>query len=396
MTRIDAPARWLRVACLLLGAVLVAAGCGSAAESAAPSVASAAAATVSPTPTALVTPSPSPVDVSAVFLTTLSSPTFSSSADLSGSMTIGPLKGEISGDAAFDGKDSSMNMKIVAGSFKQDTSQIQVGDQAWAMKAPGPWLEQPKKTSTSSGSSIGDILRSLIKVTDLGIVTKSGQSLHHLQFAGANKFSGATIGLDPKGTKDSTFSLDFYATDAGVPAIMTMSGTWTQVSATADVPCSMTFDITFTNVGAPQTITPPTDVWTVYASKLGYSMAHPADWTVKTAKDEDTYAVGGQGYVYVATSSYKGSTAKFAADLKASYKKPFKGDPASQTPTALGGVAAIRLIYQFKNSTNQDVTLVDDVVSRDGTGWEVSLVTGGGTQDIDVFDQFVATFAFTE
>ena len=80
-------------------------------------------------------------------------------------------------------------------------------------------------------------------------------------------------------------------------------------------------------------------------------MAHPADWTVKSAKGEDTYAVGGQGYVYVATSSYKGSTAKFAADLKASYKKPFKGDPASQTPTALGGVAAVRLIYQFKNSS---------------------------------------------
>lgn len=396
MARIDAPARWLTVACLALVAALLAAACGGAAQSTAPSVAPAAVATPAATPTVVPTPSPSPVDVSAVFLKTLSSSTFSSTADISGTMTIGPLRGEISGDAVFDGKDSSMNMKIVAGSFNQDTSQVQVGDKGWAMKEPGPWLEQPKKTTTTSGSSIGDILRSLIKVNDLGVVTKAGQSLHHLQFAGADKISGTLIGLDPKGTKDSTFSLDFYATDAGVPAVMTMSGTWTQVTATADVPCSMTFDIAFTDVGKPQTITPPTDVWTVYTSKLGYSMAHPADWTVTSAKGEDTYAIEGQGYVYVSTSAYKGSTAKFAADLKASYKKPFKGDPASQAPTALGGVAAIRLIYQFKNSTDQDVTIVDDVVSRDGTGWEVSLVTGGGAEDIDVFDQFVATFTFTK
>ena len=42
------------------------------------------------------------------------------------------------------------------------------------------------------------------------------------------------------------------------------------------------------------------------------------------------------------------------------------------------------------------MTVVDDVVSRDGTGWEVYLATAGGQEDIDIFDQFVATFTFTE
>jgi hypothetical protein len=36
------------------------------------------------------------------------------------------------------------------------------------------------------------------------------------------------------------------------------------------------------------------------------------------------------------------------------------------------------------------------VVSRDGTGWEVYLATGGGQEDISIFDAFVSTFTFTE
>src|SRR4029079_18620549 len=108
------------------------------------------------------------------------------------------------------------------------------------------------------------------------------------------------------------------------------------------------------------------------------------------------YAIDGQGYVYVAPTAYKGSTAKFAADLKASYTKTFKGAPAPETPKQLGGVPAIRLIYEFTNDAGQDVTVADDVVSRDGTGWEVYLATAGGSEDIDIFDTFVATLNLTQ
>jgi hypothetical protein len=377
--------------CLGVGVALVAVGCGGGTASVAPSVASAPAST----PTAV--PSPSPVDVGAAFLKTLSDPTFSSAADISGTMTVGPIDGEITGDAAFSAGDSSMTMAIDLDVLKQETSQIQVDDQKWSRKSPGPWLEDPKPAAGATGSSIGKILQSLVKVTDLGVVSKGGTSLHHLQVPGTDTMSGTLLGIDPTTTKDATFNLDFYATDAGVPAIMSLSGSWTQLSGGTEVPATMTIDIAFTDVGKPQTITAPTDVWVVYTSTaMGYSMAHPADWTVTSAKDEDTYAIDGQGYVYVATTAYKGSTAKFAADLKASYKKPFKGDPTSEKPTQLGGVAAVRLIYGFTNDTGQNVTVADDVVSRDGTGWEVYLATAGGQEDIDIFDQFVATFNFTD
>ena len=57
---------------------------------------------------------------------------------------------------------------------------------------------------------------------------------------------------------------------------------------------------------------------------------------------------------------------------------------------------ATRLVYQFTNDQGQDVTFVDDITVRDRTGWEVFLVTAGGAEDIPIFDQFVATFGFTD
>ena len=398
MSRTKAPA-WLTIATLALGATLLSA-CGGGAASAVPSVAPATAvATPQATPSqaAVATPSLTPVDVGAVFTKALSNPSFSATADLTGSMTIGALSGEIGGDAVFSGGDSSLTMTVDFDTINLETGQIQVGDQKWSRTSPGPWLEGPKAVAGSGGPTVGSMLQSLVKVTDLGVVTKAGRSLHHLQVPGMKDVSSAFFGVDPATTKDATFSLDFYATDEGVPAIMTMSGEWTQTNGATEVPTTLAVDIAFDDVGTPQTVSPPDDVWVRYTSKsMGYSMAHPADWTVSHAKNEDTYSVDGQGYVYVATSAYAGSTAKFASELKASYKKPFKGDPASETPKQLGGVPAVRLVYEFTNDTAQDVTIADDVVSRDGTGWEVYLATAGGQEDIDIFDTFVATFIFTE
>ena len=110
MSRTKAPA-WLTIAALALGAALLTTACGGgtrrAVLSAAPSAV--ASATPAPTPTAVPTPSPKPVDVGAVFMKALTDPKFSATADISGTMAVGPLSGEIGGDAVFSGGDSSMN-----------------------------------------------------------------------------------------------------------------------------------------------------------------------------------------------------------------------------------------------------------------------------------------------
>jgi len=380
-------------AALSLAAALIVAACGGATASVEPSVTPA----PTPAPTTAPTPSPTPIDVSAAFVKRMVLPGFSATATLTGTLTIGPVKGDISGTAAFSGNDSSTSMSITAGTYKQDTASVHIGSSSWSRKSPGPWLDDPKQPAGSTDKSLSTILRSLVSVTDLGVETHAGKQLHHLRSTSGNEIPGAAFGLDSASAKDAKFTLDFYATDDGSPAVMAIAGDWTQVSGATSVPTAMTFDIVLSDVGTPQTIAPPADVWVRYTSKdFGYTMAHPADWTVTSSKTEDTYAIDGQGYVYVATQPFKGSTAKFVTALEASYKKQLGQVPKSETPTTLGGQPAVRLLYEYKDKTGQDVTIADDVISRDGTGWEVLMATGGGAADVGVFDQFVSTFAFTE
>jgi hypothetical protein len=381
----------LAFASLLIAIAMASAACGGTTGSVAPS------ATPVATPTAAPTPSPTPVDVPAAFVRHVVAPNFSATAEITGDLAIGAVAGDISGDAVFSGPNSSVSLSITAGTLDQETESVTIGTSSWSRKAPGPWLEDPAKPASAPDASLGEMIRSIISVVDLGVETRGGRQLHHLRSSGGNAISGAAVGFGSADAKDPKFTLDFYATDDGTPAIMAIAGTWTQVSGDVEVPSSMTFDIAFDDIGDPQVINPPDDVWVRHTSTaLGYTMAHPADWTVESTKEEDSYRLNGQPYVFVAVTPFKGSTAKFVSALKASYAKPFGGDPASEAPTALGGQAAVRLIYQYKNDQDVDVTIADDVMSRDGSGWEVFLATDGGPEDIEVFDTFVATFAFVD
>ncbi len=377
---------------LAFACALAIAACGAPATSIAPSQV----ATAAPSATAAPTPSPSAADVSAAFVKQLVSPTFSGTATITGDMTIGPLGGDITGSGTYNGQDSNMKLTINVGTFKQETETTKIGTSTWSRKSPGPWLEVPAKAAGARDTSLGGILRSIVTVNDVGVESRDGRQLHHLQSAEGNELAAAAFGLDESAAKDAEFTLDFYATDDGTPAIMAIDGSWTQVNGATGVPATMSFDLVLDNVGEPQVIDPPEDVWVRYTSDLGYTMAHPPDWTVASKKNQDRYLLNDQPYIYVAVTPYKGSTAKFANELKASYKKPFKGEPKSEAATVLGGQPAVRLIYQYRNDEDQDVTIADDVISRDGIGWEVFLATAGGPEDIDVFDQFVATFQFTD
>jgi len=370
---------------------LVVVACGGGAASVAPTDTP----VPSITPTPAPTPSPSPADVSAPFLTDISSPTFSAATTLTGTIKVGATSGTLTGTGKLSGSDSEQVLTIKTASTSTVQSSISLGTKDWNKEDPGPWLEEPVPAVPKKG--LDDFLHTLTGVKDLGFETRDGKKLHHLQPTAGSAIPAEFVGFaNTENAKDGAFTIDFYATEDGTPAILVLAGTWTVVNGDAEAPAEVTFNVALSAVATPQTVTAPDDVWVRYHSKtLGYTMAHPADWTVTSAKDKDSYLLNGQGYVYVALSpGYKGTTAKFAADLKVSYKKPFDGDPKSETPRALGGQAAIRLVYQYTNASAQDVTIADDVTVKGTTGWEVFLVTAGGTDDIAVFDQFVSTFVF--
>ncbi len=390
----------LRIPTLILGVIVIVGACGGTPTSVAPSAAAPSVAlaspTAAPTPTPAPTPSPTPADVSAAFVRIISSPDFSGKATLTGTVTSGTLEGTISGEFAGGPGNSSTTTTVQLAGVQLVSESIKIGDKRWSRKSPGPWLDDPE-TAASKASSLADYLRSVSGVVDLGVETRTGRQLHHLQAKSGNQVSGALFGLDAATAKDPQFTVDFYATDDGTPAAIAMTAAWTQVNGATSVPTNMTFEFAFSDIGTPPTITRPDDVWVRYASKAhGYTMAHPADWTVKAEADEDAYLLNGQGYVYVALTKFKGTTDAFAKALKASYKKSFKGPPKSETATRLGGEPATRLLYEFTNAGGQDVTVADDVVSRAGTGWEVFVATAGGMDDVAVFDQFVSTFEFAK
>ena len=384
-------ARRFRAASGLVVVACIVVACGGGAASVAPTDTPAPSVTPKPAPT----PSPSPADVSAPFLKAITAPTFSAVTTLTGTIKVGANTGTLTGTGKLSGSDSDQVITIKTASTSSVQSSTSIGSTNWSKEDPGPWLEDPATATPRKG--LDDFLRGLTAVKDLGIETRDGKKLHHLQPVAGDAIPAEFVGFaNSANAKDGAFTIDFYATDDGTPAILVLAGTWTVVNGDAEAPAEVTFNAALSEVGTPQSITAPEDVWVRYHSKaLDYTMAHPADWTVTSAKDKDTYLLNGQGYVYVALSpAYKGTTAKFAADLKVSYKKPFGGDPASETPRALGGQPAIRLIYQYTNANAQDVTIADDVTVRGTTGWEAFLVTAGGTDDIAVFDQFVSTFVF--
>ncbi len=369
---------------------LVLGACSGATASVAPSVEP----TVAPTPTPAPTPSPTPIDASAAFLEIIGDKDFSGAATVTGTLMVGTTPGTVSGTYAGDGDSSDSTLTVSAGSFKQVTDKISTGGTRWTRVSPGPWLED-LPTPGGANKSLADTLRGLSPVSDLGVVSHGGKQLHHLQPKGGDALTSEQAGFDTGTATDGRFSMDFYVTEDGTPAVIALAGTWTQGSGDTAVKNAVEIEYTFTAIGKPHTVQPPTDVWVRYTSKdNGYTMAHPADWTVKGAKNKDRYLLGDQPYIFVTLTRYNRPTDAFVTALKKTYKADF-GDPISETPTRLGGQPAIRLLYEFTNAKKQEVTLADDVISREGIGWEVFLLTRGGQDDVAVFDQFVATFEFT-
>ncbi len=374
--------------------MVVVVACGGTSPSGPPSSTPVPSATPVPstTPVPTASPTPAPVDVSAPFLAAITDPGFEADMEISGTVTIAGTEGTITGFGTVSGAGSATSITLSIAGRDQINESIEIGDEGWARRAPGPWLVDPP-----SKSSMRAFLEAMTGAVDLGVVDLDGTSFHHLQPAGGNELTPEAAGFDVEGARDAAFTIDFYATDDGTPAIIALGGAWTQTADGQDVTVE---------VGAAYTLTPftgllepPTDVWEFHASKaFDYRMAHPAEWTVKASKSQDTYGVGGQGYVYVAPQAVAKGTklAGFVAALRKSYKRDFGVDPIIDEPTSLAGAAAHRLVYRFTNADDVEVTIADVVTVHAGKGWEVFLASSGGDEDVAFFEIFTATFEFTD
>jgi hypothetical protein len=194
--------------------------------------------------------------------------------------------------------------------------------------------------------------------------------------------------------------MEFWAEDDGTPAFWSFDIAWSQVSGTTTIPAKMTMELDLAGLGGAATVTAPEDPWERYVStKLGYSMAHPAGWTVTEGDGQDSYLLDGTPYVTVAPQALSGHTLdQFSAALIAAYQKQLKVKPDGNTAITYAGQPARLLTYHFTRADGIKVYVADAVTVAGDTGWEVFLTEQAGSEadDTPLLGAMLSTFKLTK
>ncbi len=304
---------------------------------------------------------------------------------LSGTMTI-----------AGDASQSSITLEAPGGSQTNET--IRVGTNEWERATGGPWVTNPEPADTSK--SLSAFLETLTSLEDKGIETRDGRQLHRLVPPPSVTFSAETLGFDAESARDATIAMEFWAEDDGTPAFWSFDIGWNQVSGTTTIPVAMTLDLDLSGLGRAATVVAPEDPWSRFTStRFGYSMAHPADWTVSEEGASDSYLIDGTPYVTAGPQSLPGYTLeRFATELIATYKKQAKVEPETNAEIVLGGLPGRFLTYHFANDDGVKVYVADAITVADGTGWEVIFMEQAGAEEGDtpIFQAMLSTFKLTK
>ena len=263
--------------------------------------------------------------------------------------------------------------------------------QKWSKKAPGPWLEDPKPATARRGPSIGKILQSLVKVDrprrrDEG---RRAAPSPHRSPGTDDHVRGARSASTRRRRRTPKFTLDFYATDAGVPAIMSMSGAWTQVSG-AHRACPATMDVRHRvqrrrHAADDQRRRPMCGSST---PRRRWAIRWRIRPTGRCRIGEERGHLRGRRPGLRLRRDEPRTRARPRSSPPTSRRRTRSRSRATRRPRRRRSSAASRRSgssTSSPNDTGQDVTVADDVVSRDGTGWEVYLATArrpGGHRDL--------------
>lgn len=226
-------------------------------------------------------PTKAPVDIAQEFAAKMeASPTFVS--DLTGTLRIGDLEGEISGELAVVGSDLH-NLMVISfpGLPEQETETITVDGTTYERSDQGYWLRP------SSGSGVGEagrdpVTAALANVDNLEVVgteEHDGVTLHRIENSRPAEIAPESFGFADPTIADFQAQIAFLAEGDGTPAGIIITAAWIQ--GTEDAPVPAEFELRYLVVDRDVTIEAPQDVWTQYRSaELGYQMDYPADWDV--------------------------------------------------------------------------------------------------------------------
>jgi hypothetical protein len=338
--------------------------------------------------------SPAPgVDVAALFTRAVRDP-FRANASVKGEMTIGSVTYPFEGEATIDGRDNHQTIIVSIPGAPERTETMTVGGIRYANRG-GLWFEDPKAEASGPGTDFSSVPKSLLDVIDAGVVTKGGQSLHHLKSRQDAPIPVSAIGMaDPGG--DGTATFDFYVRSDGTLAVLAMNAKWTAVDGSSRTPVRMTLDYTFSDVGGPVAIERPGQVWTTFTSKrFKYSIALPADWEAEqsTGRKKPDILLGAKSAgvsVYrfpTQGASLNNGTSAYVDDLK---RSKTKAKVTVNKATTVDGSRARRLEWTnvYKGTR---YWMIDVVVVRGRYVYFFEYTSSEKTAkaDRDLFDGFV-------
>ena len=315
-------------------------------------------------------------------------------ASVEGEMTIGSATYPFEGESTIDGPDNHLTVTVAIPGAPERTETMTL-DGIKYVNRDGLWFEDAKAEGSGPGSDFSSVLKSVLDVTDAGVVTKGGESLHHLRPRQDAPIPISAIGMaDPGG--DGTATFDFYARSDGTLAVLAMNATWTAVNGSARTPVRMTLDYTFSNVGDPVVIERPAQVWTTFTSKrFKYNIALPSDWEAEQSKGRtkpDILLSADVAGVYVYRfptdgASLNSVTSAYVDELK---RSKTKAKVTSNKAATVDGSRARRLewtnVYQGTRSWNIDAVVVR---GRYVYFFEYSSLEKGTKADRDLFDAFL-------
>jgi hypothetical protein len=360
---------------------------------------SAPASTVAPTVEVSAAPSPSAaavVDVAPLFAQKMQS-LGSGTVSIEGTATVGNIKVTVSGTNAFDGPDSQGTMTTTIGGVATTAETIAVAGKAYSKAGDGPWLA----VATPKASDLATSLRGSggTSFTDKGTQNRAGTVVHELVASSGSAFDPSVLLGSATGVSNVTGTTTFYCSDDGTPVGATIQLSWTQAAGAQTLDATMTFDMAFSRLDAPQSIRAPEDVWQRFtAEKRGYSIAYPSNYD-HTAKQGFDYFIGSdQSFYFASRTDAQGYTLNLITlGEVSSAKSTLKTKAVSNEDFKVAGQQA-RLISAKGTSASLGgkVVFYEAIVVKGKFAYYVAWISQAGDEaaDLALFKKALATFQF--
>lgn len=357
-----------------------------------------AAATASPDPT----PTEAPIDVAEEFAAKAERlDTFA--AELSGTLRVGGVEGEVSGDLELVGSDvHSLTVVTFPGLPEQETETISMGGTKYERSENGYWLQLPAGGSGAAGS---DPVTAALANTDalevVGTEKHDGETLHRIESSGLADISPEALGITDPTIADFEAEVAFLAEDDGTPAGIIVTAAWVQ--GPADAPVEAEFDLLFLFVDDVATVEAPDDPWTRYQSaELGYTMDHPVDWNVThtpataDVQVSDFYLgpVDGEVQVYSYTDTFSATANEWFRGSAELLTEKFGSEPELANILVLTNGLEVQIFIGEYTEGGRAIFYQQAVVFGGNVAWDLdwySLV-GNEAEDQVRFVQFVLSF----